>query len=186
MKSKNTKQSPAAESVDVGEDAADMFGDRASQARERAWFTADCEGSLVGVAYEVNHRKVADPNKPGEYKPARSLVIRLTKPAQGKINDEVSEVEPGAEIEVFVAARLNPLADKIVREPHGIVMVRGEKKKSPRGYMVQDWEVQALPARLCKGLDQELVAELTEAHRLASSASASAQEIEEDIEEPPF
>ena len=186
MKNNNAKK-PATATATEDNAADEMFGDRASQAQPRAWFTSDCDGKLVGVAYEVNNRRVADPNKPGETKPARSLVIRLTKPCEGKLNDEITEIPAGAEIEVFVAARLNSLADKIVREPHGIVMLRGEKRKSPRGYMVQDWEVNALPARLCKGLTEELVAELTEAHRLAKEAQPSDEEhVEDGDDEAPF
>ena len=65
--------------------------------------------------------------------------------------------------------------------------VRGEKRKSPRGYMVQDWEVNALPARLCKGLGEELVAELTEAHRLAKEAQPSDEGLEDGgDDEAPF
>jgi len=162
-------------------DAADLFGEKAALAEQRAWFNADCEGSVVGIAYATVRRMVQDPNRPGEKKPARSLVVRLTKPAQGKRQDEeVSEVPAGAEIELFVSAALQPLADEVEREPHGVVLARGAKRKTPRGYNVQSWEVKRLPMRLCRGVSPELARELAEGHAAAKQAPAPADEAEGD------
>ncbi len=183
-KSNTSTSTSTTKSADVG---ADLFGDRAAQAEPRAWFTAECEGSVVGIAYAVAHRMVSDPNNPAAKKPARSLIVRLTKPSQGKLADEeVGEVAEGAEVEVFVSAALNPLADDVAREPHGVVLSRGGKRKTPRGYSVQQWNVKRLPMRLCKGLSPDLAAELAEAHKLAATVVVTADKADAEEDDAPF
>lgn len=183
-KSNTSTSTSTTKSADVG---ADLFGDRAAQAEPRAWFTAECEGAVVGIAYAVSHRMVSDPNNPAAKKPARSLIVRLTKPAQGKLADEeVGEVAEGSEVEVFVSSALNSLADDVAREPHGVVLSRGGKRKTPRGYSVQQWNVKRLPMRLCKGLSPDLAAELAEAHKLAATVVVTADKADAEEDDAPF
>lgn len=167
--------------------ADELFGDRVIQAAPRAYFTADCNGSIAGIAYAVTSRQVADPNRPGESKTLRSLVIRLTRAAEGKRSDEeVGEVPAGGELEVTVASALERLADTVLREPHGVVLTRGDKKKTPRGFQRTHWDIQALPMRQCRGVSKELAEELTESHaRLCKSAPEPDYQVN-DTEEAPF
>lgn len=169
--------------------AAELFGDRVIQAAPRAYFTADCEGTIAGVAFAVTTRQVADPNKPGSTKTLKSLVIRLTRPCQGKRTDEeIDEIPAGGELELTVSSALERLAENVTREPHGVVLVRGEKRKTPRGFQRTNWDVQALPMRLCRGISKELADELTEAHAAlrARVEEPSYPVAAEETEEAPF
>jgi hypothetical protein len=168
--------------------AAELFGDRVIQAT-RAYFTSDCDGTIAGIAFAVTSRQVADPNKPGSTKTLKSLVIRLTRPCQGKRTDEeIGEIPAGGEIELTVSSALERLAENVTREPHGVVLVRGEKRKTPRGFQRTNWDVQALPMRLCRGVAKELAEELTEAHAAhrAHVEEPSYPVAAEETEEAPF
>jgi hypothetical protein len=168
--------------------AQDLFGDRLVQAAPRAYFTADCDGTIAGVAFGVTSRQVADPNKPGATKTLRSLVVRLTRACQGKRQDEeIDEIPAGGEIELTVSSALERLAENVAREPHGVVLVRGEKRKTPRGFQRTNWDVQALPMRLCRGISKELAEELTAAHAaLRARVEEPAYPVAEETEEAPF
>ena len=169
--------------------AAELFGDRLIQAAPRAYFTSECDGTIAGIAFAVSSRQVADPNKPGATKTLKSLVIRLTRACQGKRTDEeIDEIPSGGEIELTVSSALERLAENVSREPHGVVLLRGEKRKTPRGFQRTNWDVQALPLRLCRGIAKELAEELNEAHAAhrARVEEPSYPVAAEETEEAPF
>ena len=187
----NTKTTKTATTTEAAEmaAAADLFGDRVIQAAPRAYFTADCDGTIAGIAFAVTSRQVADPNKPGSTKTLKSLVIRLTRACQGKrADEEIDEIPAGGEIELTVSSALERLAENVTREPHGVVLVRGEKRKTPRGFQRTNWDVQALPMRLCRGVAKELAEELSEAHAAlrARVEEPSYPVASEETEEAPF
>lgn len=184
IKTSTTTTTEAAEMTAANE----LFGDRVIQAAPRAYFTADCDGTIAGVAFGVTTRQVADPNKPGATKPLKSLVIRLTRPCQGKRTDEeIDEIPAGGELELTVSSALERLAENVAREPHGVVLVRGEKRKTPRGFQRTNWDVQALPMRLCRGIAKELAEELTEAHAAhRARVEEPSYPVAEETEEAPF
>lgn len=124
-----TKDTATKATANGGTKAPDLFGDRRTQAVDRAIVTTECEEKIIGVAYMVDSMDVGSGDK---QRAEDSLVIRLAYPMKAKRDDEMVVVGKGEDVEVIAGWSLKPIAQAVrTQGPQVVEIQKTGQKKSP-------------------------------------------------------